>query len=80
MHALAPEWPPPGWVVTFDMVDFDRGDPRFVGIGVVAGAPVPHPYLDLLRLPIRPLDPDGRPVPDWITWSDIIDMVPPSGR
>ncbi|GLZ36422.1 hypothetical protein [Actinokineospora sp. NBRC 105648] len=73
-------WPPPGWVVTFTMFDFARGRARFVGIGVVAGEPEPHPHLDLFRLPIRPLRPDGEPVPDWVTRSDIIEAVPPPGR
>ncbi|WP_026426039.1 hypothetical protein [Actinokineospora inagensis] len=72
-------WPPPGWIITFDMVDFADGHPRFIGIGVVAGPPERHPHLGLNRLPVRPLDPDDRPVPEWVTWSDIIDAVPPPG-
>ncbi|GAA3016005.1 hypothetical protein Aglo01_05610 [Actinokineospora globicatena] len=75
----AMDWPPPGWVITFDMVDFDRGKPRFVGIGVVAGHPEPDPYLDRYRLPVRPLGPDHRPVPNWVGRSDIIEAVPPPG-
>ncbi|PPK64052.1 hypothetical protein V5P93_006383 [Actinokineospora auranticolor] len=74
------QWPPPGSVVTFTMVDFAAGSPRFVGIGVVAGEPRPHPHLDLLGVPLRTLAPHHSPVPEWIAWSDIIDAVPPPGR
>lgn len=77
MSNAAADWPPPGAVVTFGMWDFRLGTPRFVGIGVVDGPPEPHPHLDLWRLPVRPLDARGGPVPDWITRSDIIDVVPP---
>ncbi|MBM7769854.1 hypothetical protein JOD54_000058 [Actinokineospora baliensis] len=75
----AMDWPPPGWVITFDMVDLQRGRARFIGIGIVDGHPEPHPHLNRYRLPVRPLGPEHRPVPDWVALSDIIDAVPPPG-
>ncbi|MGQ0841880.1 hypothetical protein [Actinokineospora sp.] len=77
MRSTITTWPAPGWIVTFSMWDLRAGRARFIGIGVVAGEPEPHPILDILRLPIRALDDDSGPVPGWIARSDIIDVVPP---
>lgn len=74
---LALDRPTTGSVVTFSTWDFRLGRPRFIGIGVVAGEPEPHPALGLLRLPLRPLDGADWPVPEWIALADVIDVVPP---
>ncbi|WP_157368135.1 hypothetical protein [Alloactinosynnema sp. L-07] len=70
------DWPEPGRVITFTQWDFHAGRARFVGIGVVAGAPQRHPHLDQMRLPMIARPGDSRAVPEWIRQSDIIDVAP----